>query len=339
MSRLIIRSTVVLPHPDGPTRMAISPAGDFEAQVGDGDGAVGEALADRVEADHDWHLPAERGDGSSRRAFGSVSSLLGPTTPVPGSGGTGSRRTSTRSASGSNEHIVLTLLAVGIGFAIAFPLAIVSHRWRRLYGPMLAVTSGLYTLPSIALFGLMIPTRVVAHHRGGPARAVHAAAASCETWSSASNRCPPRSSTRPTAWVTRARAGSSGRAADRVARDRRGRAHRVRLDDRSRHGHRAHRPGRPRPLHHRRPAARLPHAARRGHDAVDRARGRRRPVVARPRCASRRRGHAGGSADALPPSGRRLVRRTATTGSAATASCTCCASTSRCRRRRSWSRS
>jgi osmoprotectant transport system permease protein len=55
------------------------------------------------------------------------------------------------------EHIVLTLLAVGIGFAIAFPLAVVAHRWRRLYGPALAITSGLYTLPSVALFGLMIP--------------------------------------------------------------------------------------------------------------------------------------------------------------------------------------
>ena len=31
------------------------------------------------------------------------------------------------------------------------------HRWRQLYGPALAVTSGLYTLPSVALFGLMIP--------------------------------------------------------------------------------------------------------------------------------------------------------------------------------------
>jgi osmoprotectant transport system permease protein len=56
------------------------------------------------------------------------------------------------------EHIVLTLLAVGIGFAIAFPLGIVAQRWRRLYGPALALTSGLYTIPSIALFGLMIPT-------------------------------------------------------------------------------------------------------------------------------------------------------------------------------------
>jgi osmoprotectant transport system permease protein len=56
-----------------------------------------------------------------------------------------------------DEHIVLTVLAVGIGFAIAFPLGIVAHRWRRLYGPTLAITSGLYTVPSVALFGLMIP--------------------------------------------------------------------------------------------------------------------------------------------------------------------------------------
>jgi osmoprotectant transport system permease protein len=55
------------------------------------------------------------------------------------------------------EHILLTFLAVGIGFVIAFPLGIAAHRWRRLYGPALAITSGLYTLPSIALFGLMIP--------------------------------------------------------------------------------------------------------------------------------------------------------------------------------------
>jgi osmoprotectant transport system permease protein len=40
------------------------------------------------------------------------------------------------------EHIVLTLLSVGIGFAIAFPRGIVSYRWRRLYGPLLGITSG-----------------------------------------------------------------------------------------------------------------------------------------------------------------------------------------------------
>jgi osmoprotectant transport system permease protein len=55
------------------------------------------------------------------------------------------------------QHVVLTFLAVGIGFAIAFPLGIFTHRYRRWYAPTLAITSGLYTLPSVALFGLMIP--------------------------------------------------------------------------------------------------------------------------------------------------------------------------------------
>jgi osmoprotectant transport system permease protein len=55
------------------------------------------------------------------------------------------------------EHVVLTLLAVGIGFAIAFPLGVAAQRWRVLIGPSVGITSGLYTLPSIALFGLMIP--------------------------------------------------------------------------------------------------------------------------------------------------------------------------------------
>jgi osmoprotectant transport system permease protein len=56
-----------------------------------------------------------------------------------------------------DEHIVLTLIAVGIGLVIAFPLAVAVQRWRRWYGPALGITSGLYTLPSVALFGLMIP--------------------------------------------------------------------------------------------------------------------------------------------------------------------------------------
>src|SRR5437879_1590759 len=55
------------------------------------------------------------------------------------------------------EHVVLTLLAVGIGFAIAFPVAIAVQRWRRWYGPTLGITSALYTIPSVALFGLMFP--------------------------------------------------------------------------------------------------------------------------------------------------------------------------------------
>ena len=55
------------------------------------------------------------------------------------------------------EHIELTVLAVLFGLAIALPLALLSFRYRRLYGPVLAITGVLYTIPSLALFALLLP--------------------------------------------------------------------------------------------------------------------------------------------------------------------------------------
>src|SRR5436189_2933168 len=55
------------------------------------------------------------------------------------------------------QHIELTVLAVGIGLAISLPLAILSYRRRRFYGPITAVTGILYTIPSLALFALLVP--------------------------------------------------------------------------------------------------------------------------------------------------------------------------------------
>jgi osmoprotectant transport system permease protein len=55
------------------------------------------------------------------------------------------------------EHIILVLLSVGIGFAIAFTLAIIAHRQRWLTGPIVGVTGALYTVPSIAAFFLLVP--------------------------------------------------------------------------------------------------------------------------------------------------------------------------------------
>jgi osmoprotectant transport system permease protein len=55
------------------------------------------------------------------------------------------------------QHIELTVIAVGIGFAISFALALVGFRWR-LFDPALgAFTDVLYTIPSIALFQLLVP--------------------------------------------------------------------------------------------------------------------------------------------------------------------------------------
>lgn len=55
------------------------------------------------------------------------------------------------------QHAQLTALALLFGFAIAFPLALAAIRWPRLYGPSLAATGILFTVPSLALFILLIP--------------------------------------------------------------------------------------------------------------------------------------------------------------------------------------
>jgi osmoprotectant transport system permease protein len=55
------------------------------------------------------------------------------------------------------QHVELTAIAVVIGFAIAFPLALLAHRFRRLEQPFGIVAALLYTVPSLALFQLLVP--------------------------------------------------------------------------------------------------------------------------------------------------------------------------------------
>jgi osmoprotectant transport system permease protein len=55
------------------------------------------------------------------------------------------------------QHIELTLIAVGIGFAASFLLALVGFRFRIFDLPLGAFTDFLYTIPSIALFQLLVP--------------------------------------------------------------------------------------------------------------------------------------------------------------------------------------
>ena len=55
------------------------------------------------------------------------------------------------------QHIELTVMVVGIGLAIAFLLALVGFRWRPLAAPLQAGFDILYTLPSIALFTILLP--------------------------------------------------------------------------------------------------------------------------------------------------------------------------------------
>jgi osmoprotectant transport system permease protein len=55
------------------------------------------------------------------------------------------------------QQVFLVVVSVAIGFVIATALALLAHRRRWLVGPIIGVTGVLYTIPSIALFVLMIP--------------------------------------------------------------------------------------------------------------------------------------------------------------------------------------
>jgi len=54
------------------------------------------------------------------------------------------------------QHIWLAGIAVGIGFVISFALAVLAVRRRATYGPILAVSDILYTIPSLALFAALV---------------------------------------------------------------------------------------------------------------------------------------------------------------------------------------
>lgn len=55
------------------------------------------------------------------------------------------------------EHVTLTVVSVAIGMALSLGLSIVALRWRRTYAPITWVTGLLYTIPSLALFALLVP--------------------------------------------------------------------------------------------------------------------------------------------------------------------------------------
>lgn len=55
------------------------------------------------------------------------------------------------------EHVYITVVSVVIGVAVAVPLALLARRYARLSTPIQAGTTALYTIPSLALFSLLVP--------------------------------------------------------------------------------------------------------------------------------------------------------------------------------------
>lgn len=57
----------------------------------------------------------------------------------------------------TREHVILTVSAVVLGLLIAIPASIVVARHPRMKGAVLGVAGVLYTIPSLALYGLLVP--------------------------------------------------------------------------------------------------------------------------------------------------------------------------------------
>ena len=55
------------------------------------------------------------------------------------------------------RHVELVAASVACGFVMAFALGLLSHRRRWLTGPVIGVTGILYTIPSAALFTVLLP--------------------------------------------------------------------------------------------------------------------------------------------------------------------------------------
>jgi osmoprotectant transport system permease protein len=55
------------------------------------------------------------------------------------------------------EHVFITVTSLLIGFVVALALALIARRWRLLSGPVQGTSTVLYTIPSLALFALLVP--------------------------------------------------------------------------------------------------------------------------------------------------------------------------------------
>ena len=60
-------------------------------------------------------------------------------------------------ASAAGEHVVLTVVSVALGLLLALPLGVLAFRVPRLSGLVLGASTALYTIPSLAMFSLLLP--------------------------------------------------------------------------------------------------------------------------------------------------------------------------------------
>jgi osmoprotectant transport system permease protein len=99
-------------------------------------------------------LLAQSGDFFTDRSAGSASSCVAENKSICVSWAI---ENIDRYVSPTLEHVLLVLISVVLGFAIAFGMALLSHRRRWLVPTFTGASGVLYTIPSIALFLLLLP--------------------------------------------------------------------------------------------------------------------------------------------------------------------------------------
>ena len=55
------------------------------------------------------------------------------------------------------QHLEIVVVSVLLGLAVAIPLALLARRYRNLEGLIVGTTTAIYTIPSLALFSLLVP--------------------------------------------------------------------------------------------------------------------------------------------------------------------------------------
>jgi len=55
------------------------------------------------------------------------------------------------------QHLWLVFISIAVAVAIALPVGILISRRKRLRGPVLGIANVMQTIPSLALFGFLIP--------------------------------------------------------------------------------------------------------------------------------------------------------------------------------------
>jgi osmoprotectant transport system permease protein len=55
------------------------------------------------------------------------------------------------------QHVGIVVTSVLLGLAVAVPLALLARRYRKLEGLIVGTTTAIYTIPSLALFSLLVP--------------------------------------------------------------------------------------------------------------------------------------------------------------------------------------